>query len=146
MPGLATFAVTGDGQEVDAVSGSSLVIPDQPGGTFYVLLNTKRHPVTAAEWDDFFSEREVGVIMEDVECFVSRGDAPGRELADRYKARLAENQMRVKTEDGTLIASRAENGLFDVIILSKEAEAAYDYSKVFLRDEVLVIPVLSEEM
>lgn len=133
------------GNAADAVSGASLDIPDRPSGSFYILLNTERHPLTAQEWDDFFSEREVGVIMEDIHCLVTRGDAAGIELAERYQARLAENQMAVTAEDGTLVVSRTEQGLYDVVIISSDAEPAYDYSRAFQDPETLVISVGGEE-
>ncbi len=125
----------------DAVSGASLVVPDQPSGTFFVLLNEDRHPATGGEWEKFFREQEVDVIMEDISCLVTRGDAAGAELAERYLARLAENQMKLTAEDGTLVASRAENGLFDVIIISADAEPVYDYGAAFARPGTAVIEV-----
>ena len=125
----------------DAVSGASLEVPDQPSGTFLVLLNRQRHPLTTEEWEAFFSEREVGVIMEDIHCLISKGDEAGKELADRYRARLAENQMEVTAEDGTLVASRAENGIFDVILISTDAAQIYDYSRITDDTDTMVIQV-----
>lgn len=125
----------------DAVSGASLDIPDQPSGTFLVLVNREKHPLTMDEWTAFFSEQEVGVIMEDIHCLITRGDTAGKELADRYVARLAENQMQVTEEDGTLVVSRAENGMFDVILISTDAAKIYDYSRIRDDRETAVIPV-----
>ena len=139
---FAHFAGKGTlGAGADAVSGASLEVPDQPSGTFFVLLNRDRHPMTQGEWENFFSEREVDVIMEDVHCLIPRGDAPGKELAERYLARLAENQMTLNAEDGTLVVSKAEAGLFDVIVVSAEAERVYDYSAAFARPGTLVMKV-----
>ena len=114
-------------RNADAVSGASLLVPEQPSGTFLVLLNRERHPATMEEWSDFFRERDVDVIMEDISCLASKGDVNGLKLADRYLTRLAQNQMNITVEDGTLIASKAEAGIYDVIILSKEAAEAYGY-------------------
>lgn len=109
----------------DAAAGASMVVPDQPSGTFLVLLNRSRHPLTESEWQKFFEEKDVDVIMEDLHCMVIRGDVTGMELADRYRARLAENQMRIVIEDGTLIASRTRYGLFDAVVVSAEAAEAF---------------------
>ena len=126
---------------VDAVSSASLEVPDQPSGEFVVILNRGRHAAALDEWSDFFLEREVGVIMEDLSCMTAAGDVAGLQLARRYQARLAENQMTLRSENGVLVASRAENGLFDVIILSKEMADAFDYSSVYARPDALVLTV-----
>ena len=129
------------GDSADAVSSASLDIPDQPSGVFYVLLNTEKHPLTVDAWTDFFTEKPVDVIMEDISVLLIRGDEPVYQLADRYLARLAENQMRGAEEDGTLVVSRAEEGVFDVIMFSGDAEPVYDFSKAFEREGTAVIRV-----
>ena len=52
----------------EAVTGASLALPDQPSGQFEVLLNREKHGSSAAAWMDFFSDRPVDVIMEDLSC------------------------------------------------------------------------------
>lgn len=131
--------------DVDVVSSASLEVPDQPSGTFYVLVNKNMHSSTLEDWQNFFTEKEVGVIMEDISCLVSKGDVNGKELADRYLARLAENQMKITMEDGALIASKAEAGIFDVIILSTEAAQAYGYDQMAEDDSRVVIAVTGAE-
>ena len=42
-------------------------------------------------------------------------------MADSFRSRLPENQMRIDEEDGALLLSRADAGLFDILILSREA-------------------------
>ena len=138
--GLPAFLYLPGSGGVDAVSGASLEAPDQPSGEFVVIVNRDRH-TALREWADFFSEREVGVIMEDISCVTAAGDASGEQLARRYQARLAENQMRLRSENGVLAVSKAEKGLYDVLILSKEAAEAYDYSTVYARPEALVLTV-----
>ena len=128
----------------DARSGASLVVPDQPSGTFLVLVNKERHPASMQEWTDFFTEKEVGVIMEDVHCLVTKGDAAGKELAERYQARLAENQMQITQEDGTLVVSKAENGMFDVVIISTDMADNYDYSRIHESDRTAVLSITGE--
>ena len=146
IPGIYYLNKTGAfSGTVDAVTGASMDLPDQPSGNFFVLINTKNHSDTLGEWTDFFQERPVGVIMEDINCLTVRGDVTGGQLADRYRARLAENQMKVRTEDGTLVVSRAEEGLADVIILSEEMADFYDYTGAFARSDMDVIVVSSTE-
>lgn len=112
----------------DAVSGASMEIPDTPSGEYVVLINRDRHSLTMEDWRAFFEERPVGVIMEDISCLLVQGDASGKQLAERYLARLAANQMTLKEENSLLVVSRAENGQFDVVILSKEMADAVDFS------------------
>ncbi len=125
----------------DAVSSASMEIPDQPSGSYLVLIRSDLHEDTLGEWTDFFTEKPVGVIMEDLHCFVDQADTTGQEMADRYRLRLAENQMTVTKENGTLLVSKAENGLFDVIVLSKEMADLQDYEKAMSREDVTVLKV-----
>ena len=116
----------------DAVSRASMELPEQPSGNFVILLNTDKHPGTAEDWETFFSGGETDVIMDDVACMAAEGDATGIQLAERFQARLAENQMTVRQVNGTLLASRADAGVYDVVIVSGEMadmlalETAYD--------------------
>lgn len=123
----------------DAVSGASVEIPDQPSGTCLILIRNDLHAGTIGEWTDFFSEKPVGVIMEDLHCFVDQADPTGQEMARRYMLRLAENQMTVTRENGTLLVSKAENGLFDVIVLSKEMADLQDYRAAAAREDVTAL-------
>ena len=125
----------------DAVSGATVPVPEQPSGEFVVILNRQKHPDTAEQWSDFFLEKPVGVIMEDLHCLTAAGDAAGNELARRYLARLAEHQMTLRVENGLLVVSRAEKGRYDAIVLSREAAEAFDYSAVCARPEALVIEI-----
>lgn len=104
----------------DAVSRASTELPEQPSGNFVILLNTDKHPGTAADWETFFSGRETDVIMDDVACMAADGDVTGIQLAERFRSRLAENQMTLRQVNGTLLASRADAGVFDVVIVSEE--------------------------
>ena len=64
---------------------------------------------------------ELGV-SEDVvfKTLVTRGDGNAIKTAERLRAQLPENQMRLRSEDATLLASKAENGCIDAAIFSKE--------------------------
>lgn len=135
----AIYFTQGSTGETDSVSGASLAVPDQPSGEFVVLMSKERHPDTLDAWTDFFFERPTDVIMEDLSCMTVQDDAAGLQLARRYQARLAENQMTVRRENPILVASRAENGLFDAIILSKEAAEAYQFSNLYDDSEISVI-------
>lgn len=138
--GLPALVYLPNGDGVDAVSGASLDVPDQPSGAFVVILNRERHRALE-DWEAFFTEQEVGVIMEDLRCVTAAGDESGRQLAQRCQARLAENQMSLRSENGVLLVSKAERGLYDVVILSREAADAYDYSAVYARPDALVFAV-----
>lgn len=127
--------------DTDAVTGASMEIPDQPSGTYYVLINKDLHEQTLDDWTAFFTEQPVGIIWEDLHCFVDLADTAGREMADRYRLRLAENQMEVTPENGTLLVSKAENGLFDVIVLSQEMADLMDYEKAMGRSGVAALVI-----
>ncbi len=126
---------------VDAVSSASMDLPDQPSGQYVVIVNRDRHPSSMEDWTAFFEEREVGVIMEDISCLAAAADADGIQLAERYQARLAENQMTLTRENSLLVVSRAENGLYDVVILSKEMADSLNFDAVYARPEAAVLRI-----
>lgn len=134
-------AVLPRGNSVDAVSGASLDVPDQPSGNFYIFMNTAYRHETLSEWRDFFEERPVGVIFEDISCLVPSFDAAGIQLAERYQARLAENQMSFRTEETALLTSKIEAGIFDVVILSREAAEALKLQKVFSDSTIMTVVI-----
>ena len=113
------------GADVDAVSGASVELPDSPSGRFYVLFNPEKHPDTADVWTDFFTEQPTDVIFEDLDCMVADGDEAAIQLAGRYQARLAENQMTVRRENGLMAVSKVQWGAFDVFVISEEMADAY---------------------
>ena len=119
------MAMYGSG-DVDSVSGASLVAPEQPSGEFLVLINKKLHTETMDDWKAFFNEEPVGVIFEDIKCITADGDVNGSQLAERYRIRLPENQMSVKSENGLMAVSKAQCGLFDVMVLSREMGDVFD--------------------
>lgn len=129
------------GEKVDAVSGASLELPAQPSGNFVILLNRDRHKGTAEEWTTFFSGGETDVIMDDVACVAAQGDAAGIQLAERFRSRLAENQMTVRQVNPTLLASRADAGVYDTVIVSAEMADALTLSTAYGRAETAVITV-----
>lgn len=106
---------------VDAVSSASVII-DQPSGAYVVLINRDRHPNTEnlATWEAFFRGEEIGFLFEDISCVVADTDAAGLELARSFQSRLPENQMKVRTEDMTLMLSKAQHGIYDVMVFSRE--------------------------
>lgn len=124
---------------VDAVSGASLII-DKPSGEYVILLNRDFHKNAdnLVLWQHFFRGEEVSYIFEDISCSVAAGDAGGAEMARSFQSRLPENQMRIQTEDATLLFSRADHGKFDVIILSKEFSEGYSAETAY-SDNVDVI-------
>lgn len=106
---------------VDIVASASIIL-DQPSGDYVVLINSRLHPNKnrLKFWMDFFSGHEVTFTFEDISCSVARGDAGALEMAQSFRSRLPENQMVVMPEDSTLLLSRADNGKFDIIIMSAE--------------------------
>ncbi|MBQ6505667.1 MAG: hypothetical protein IJI57_17305 [Flexilinea sp.] len=130
--------------EVDAISGATLDVPDQPSGVYYVFVNKNYHSKTLEEWQNFFEEKPVDVIMEDISCQVLNSDSSGFELAQRYQARLAENQMKLKTEDAALVASKIENAFFDVAIISKDFSDIFALENVFTDPNVRTITIEGE--
>ena len=143
IPALRCADIAGilSGTAKDAVSSATMVINDAPSGEYLVLVNEKYHPLSMEEWEKFFTEQPVGVILEDLCCYVPEGDSNGQKLAERCQARLAENQMHLQAMDGLLLVSRAEHGLFDVIVLSAEAAEAWDYRKAAAGPGIRVIAV-----
>ena len=82
LPGLFYLNRSGLlGGQADAVTSASLVLPDQPSGAFLVLINSSRHPATLSEWNRFFTEQPVDVIMEDIDCITY-------EVGDRFHSCL----------------------------------------------------------
>lgn len=127
LPILTHFRFGADSQ-ADAVSGASIPLPDQPSGEFIVLVNTKAHAGTLEAWKSFFLDEDFPVIFEDIHCLAAEGDPTGQQLAERYLAQLPENQMKLRTENATLLVSKAETGYIDVAILSREMAEALKLS------------------
>ena len=128
---------------VDAVSTASVVI-EQPSGAYVVWINEDKHTDkdNLKIWKQFFSGEEIDFLFEDISCTVPDGDTTARELAASFASRLPENQMTVKTEDRTLMLSKAVEGRFDIIIMSKEVYEAYNIHKLF--DDSFMISIESE--
>jgi len=141
IPALAYVDFPALSGVVDAVSRASMDLPEQPSGNFVILLNRTRHSGTAEDWATFFSGGETDVIMDDVACLAAQGDATGVQLAERFRSRLAENQMTVRTINPTLLASRADAGVYDVAIVSEEMAEALTLSTAYERAETAVITV-----
>ena len=133
------------GNNVDAVSGASLAVPDQPSGEFMILINRALHTDTLDEWKAFFNEEPVGVIFEDIRCLTAEGDAGGAQLAERYRIRLPENQMTVKSENGLMAVSKASYGIFDVMVLSKEVGDIYNIKTLLDNPDIEFITVTDSE-
>ncbi|MBQ8987281.1 MAG: hypothetical protein IJ100_08640 [Lachnospiraceae bacterium] len=110
----------------DAVSSATVII-EQPSGAYVVLINKDRHPnkENLDTWTAFFKGEEIGFLFEDLSCLVADADAAGLELAKSFQSRLPENQMALRTENPTLLFSKAAYGEYDVILMSREAYDAY---------------------
>ena len=115
-------ALSGD---ADAVSRATMELPGTPSGDFLVYINRTKHPGTLDQWRAFFAEEDYGILLEDVGCMVISGDTTGIQLAQRYQARLVKDQMTLRTENGVLVASRLDNGIYDFVIVSREVAEAW---------------------
>ena len=128
LPILTHFDIFGSVSDPDAVSGASMELPDQPSGDFVVLMNSSLHKDTLEDWQLFFTGEDLPVIFEDIQCIVAEGDSGGQQLAERFMAQLPENQMTLRTEDPTLLVSKAEAGFIDVAVFSKEMAESFSSS------------------
>ena len=129
---------------VDATSSASVIL-DAPSGSYVVLLNTPLHEKrgTVGQWTEFF-QGESPLIMEDIRCLAARQDAVGVEMAQSYRSRLPENQMKLSAEDATLMLSRAQLGRFDAIVMSKEFADAFRADTVYGQGNIEVIEIGGE--
>ena len=62
-------------------------------------------------------------------------------MAQRYQAQLPENQMKLRTEDLTLLVSKAESGYIDAAVFSKEIAQAMKLSTEKCSEKSVVIEV-----
>ena len=129
----------------DAISSASVIL-DKPSGEYIVLINNnmRKDDEKISEWETFFTGGDILYIFEDIACTVANSDAGGIELADSFRSKLPENQMKVMQEDATLMLSRADEGLFDIIIMSEEFAEAYKAETAY-SDSVTVVKVSVEE-
>lgn len=142
LPLLQTGVLTRflGGQGPDALTAATVTI-EQPSGAYVVLINKENHKDSGklAVWKKFFSGQEIDYIFEDISCVVADSDAAGLELARSFQSRLPENQMLLRTEDTTLMFSKAKYGRFDVMILSKEMYDAHHTAVIAGGDQVMTI-------
>ncbi len=113
-------AAAGNGT-MDAVTSASVVL-DQPSGNYVVLINKEFHTDTEKmeAWTSFFQGGDVTYIFEDISCSVADYDQGAIDMAKSFMSRLPENQMTVRTEDGTMLRSRVDHGKYDIVIMSEE--------------------------
>lgn len=127
--------------DTDAVTSASVIL-DQPSGDYIVVINKDRRKdeETLETWKTFFSGEEISYVFEDIVCSVAEQDAAGYSMAQSFQSRLPENQMQIRRVDGTLMMSKAESGIYDIIIFSKEAADMYNINELAKRsDSVLCI-------
>jgi hypothetical protein len=113
--------------DTDAVSSASVII-DQPSGEYIVLINGEMHQdqENLHTWIQFFSGEEISYLFEDISCSVIGADTGALTMAQSFQSRLPEKQMTIQTEEASLLMSRADQGKYDVIILSREFAESYD--------------------
>jgi len=130
---------------LDAISSASVVIPSKPTGEFYILINTDKHSDSVEDWEKFFTSDDVVVIFDDINCLVANTDANGLKVATMYQAILPENQMKLRTENPVLLASKAENGYIDFAIFSAEMATALELKVDLLPENIKAIKITRNE-
>ncbi|WP_294487770.1 hypothetical protein [uncultured Ruminococcus sp.] len=133
----------------DAVSSASTAL-DKPSGEYVVFINRSLHTNSAnlAAWEGFFAEgRDEGLynVFEDLHCTVAENDAAGLEMANSFRSILPENQMKVSTENVMLMLSKAENGRFDVIVMSKEIADMFGAERIAVMTDADMLTVKQAE-
>ena len=125
---------------VDAVS-SATAIQAAPSGNYTILINRSKHPDEEAlnEWKTFFEGGAIGLIFEDVSCVAFTVDPAGVDMATSLQSRLPENQMTLRTDDAVLALSKAEHGVFDIIVMSDEAAQTFDAAALYDDPNVVVV-------
>ncbi len=132
--------IMGNGQ-ADVVSGASMKLPEKPSGEYIVIVNRSLHEDSLEDWKTFFTGKDLPVIFDDISCIVSQADSGGMQMAQRYQAQLPENQMKLRTEDLTLLVSKAESGYIDAAVFSKEIAQAMKLSTEKCSEKSVVIEV-----
>ncbi len=131
----------------DDVASASVKI-DQPSGEYCVFINSASHLDKEALdlWISYFRDGNTDVItlFEDIECSVAEGDPTGLAMAQSYQSGLAQNQMTIKEEDPTLMLSKADNGKFDIMIMSAELADALKADTACERSETILLRVKGE--
>ena len=129
----------------DAVSSASVIV-DKPSGNYLVFINLKKHTdeEALAIWRDFFAGNEIDLIFEDIICSVADSDMNAMTLAENYQSRLPENQCQIKSEDATLLLSKAEHLKFDILVMSAEIADFYQVSALYDMPDIEVIQVQGE--
>ena len=132
----------------DAVTAATEAL-DSPSGEFVVLINRQKHTdeKNLAVWQEFFEKgesEEIFSVFEDLVCAVGSSDAGGLEMARSFQSRLPENQMKIKTQDTTLMLSKAENGIYDIIVMSQEMYDSLKASLILDKTDTLLIHTKGE--
>ena len=65
-------------------------------------------------------------------------------MAQSYQSRLPANQMRIKIVDPTLLFSKADHGIFDIVVMSKEMADVFHAETVSQQAGVITITVKGE--
>lgn len=142
LVGTGTVKLSTDSPDAVSSATSKSITADDMEGKWVVFLNRELHDKsgTTADWEKFFSfDENTPLIMEDITCKVADYDVEGKKIAENYQARLPENQMKIKSEAGVMLLSKAELGRFDVLILSESAAKTYSAETLYDKANVLTI-------
>lgn len=140
IPVYATGYVQRKLSGVDSISSASVII-EQPSGEYVVLINKDYHhnADNLDTWCKFFRGEEIDYLFEDISLVVADNDSAGIELSKSFQSRLPENQMSIRTEDATLMLSKAYYGKFDVLLMSKEIFEAFHGEGYVNADTTVII-------
>ncbi len=144
IPALYYLDIPAYFSDEDATSSATIDLPDQPSGIYYVVINKEHHKETQSLWEDFFSGKDTSVILEDIHCIAADQDINALIMGDILKARLPENQMKLREENITLTMSKLDAGSFDTIIISKDVADVQHAELPFEKEGFSVIELRGE--
>ena len=114
------------GDAADAVSSATIPM-DAPSGEYVILIHedTFANREKEEKWAAFFRGEDVIDVFDDISVSVADGDATALALAESYSSKLGANQVRIYSEDVTMLTSRADAGKFTIIMMSAEYAEHY---------------------
>lgn len=133
------------GKGLDAISAATTIL-DAPSGDYIVMINKDDHrePEKLKTWENFFLEKDYGLLFDDAVMSAANGDVGGIDMARRYQSRLSKNQMKLHVEDPILMLSKADAGRIDFMVMSKEAAETYHADHALKQPQMEILNIHSE--
>lgn len=141
--GMFRSLVSGKG--LDAISAATTIL-DAPSGDYIVMINKdrQRDKEKLTAWENFFQEKDYGLLFDDAVLSAANGDVGGIDMARRYQSRLSKNQMKLHVEDPVLMLSKADAGRIEFMVMSKEASETYHADHALKQPEMEILNIHSE--